>query len=89
MADIGAFDYVVVAVQLAAAAGIVGFWLTAGRAAFDEPWRPPGFALLERSFTVPDTSAAALLVVSAVLVLASQPQMNLVLLRCRAHLQAP
>jgi hypothetical protein len=28
----------VVIIQLMAAAGIVGFWLTAGRARFDEPW---------------------------------------------------
>lgn len=61
----GAFGTLVVVVQLAAAAGIVGFWLTLGRARFDEPWRPPGFAEHERAFPLPDLVAAALLALSA------------------------
>lgn len=69
MAELDSFTFFVVVVQLGAAAGIVGFWMTAGRADFNEPWRPPGFALHERSFTVPDTVAATLLAVSALLVL--------------------
>lgn len=59
--------------QLLAAAGIVGFWLTAGRADFDEPWRPPGFALHERAFTTPDTVTAAVMTASALLVLRGHP----------------
>ncbi|MBI5506001.1 MAG: hypothetical protein HY899_14485 [Deltaproteobacteria bacterium] len=73
MVELGTFALVVVVVQLVAAAGIVGFWMTAGRAAFDEPWRPPGFALHERAFTTPDTIAAALMALSAVLVLGGRP----------------
>lgn len=69
MVERSTFALIVVVVQLLAAAGIVGFWMTAGRAAFDEPWRPPGFALHERAFTTPDTIAAALMALSAVLVL--------------------
>ncbi|MCK6555614.1 hypothetical protein L6Q96_13700 [Candidatus Binatia bacterium] len=59
------FATVVLVAQLVAAAGIVGFWLTLGRARFDEPWRPPGFAEHERAFPLPDLVAAALLVLSA------------------------
>ena len=73
MAQIDTLSLVVAIVQLVAAAGIVGFWMTAGRARFDEPWRPPGFALHERSFTAPDTVAAALMSASAVLVLKGHP----------------
>jgi len=73
MAELGRFGFLVVVVQLIAAAGIIGFWLTAGRAAFDEPWRPPGFALHERAFTVPDTVTAALMTVSALLVINGRP----------------
>lgn len=64
------FSVVVVCIQLLAAAGIIGFWLTAGRASFDEPWRPPGFAQHERSFTLPDTVTAVVLAASAGLVVA-------------------
>lgn len=60
-----AFAAVVVVVQLVAAAGIVVFWMTFGRARFDEPWRPPGFAEHERAFPLPDIVAAALLALSA------------------------
>ncbi|MCC6766540.1 MAG: hypothetical protein IT293_17905 [Deltaproteobacteria bacterium] len=63
----GSFDALVVIVQLVAAAGIAGFWLTLGRSRFDEPWRPPGFAEHERAFPLPDLVAAALLTLSAVL----------------------
>jgi hypothetical protein len=73
MASLDAFTLFVVVVQLVAAAGIVGFWLTAGRAKFDEPWRPPGFALHERAFTVPDCIAATLMVASAALTLTGRP----------------
>lgn len=68
-----AFATGVVIIQLVAAASIVGFWLTAGRARFDEPWRPPGFAQHERAFPLPDIVAALLMVLSALLVTRGHP----------------
>jgi|GEM_PF-569968 len=73
MVQLDTFCLAVVVVQLLAAAGIIGFWMTAGRAEFNEPWRPPGFALHERAFTAPDTVAASLMALSAVLVLTGRP----------------
>lgn len=73
MVELDTFEFFVAVVQLVAAAGIIGFWMTAGRAAFDEPWRPPGFALHERAFTAPDTVTAALMTLSAVLVITGRP----------------
>ncbi len=73
MAALDTLTLVTVVVQVLAATGIVTFWLTAGRAEFDEPWRPPGFALHERAFTVPDTVTASLMVLSAVLILTGRP----------------
>lgn len=58
---------IVLGVQVVAAIGILAFWQSAGRWTFDEPWRPAGFALHERSFRVPDTVAALLLLGSALL----------------------
>ncbi len=69
MVELGTFGLIVVILQLVAAAGIVGFWMTAGKADFSDPWRPPGFALHERAFTAPDTVAATLMTLSAVLVI--------------------
>ncbi|MEK7423152.1 MAG: hypothetical protein AAB131_04860 [Actinomycetota bacterium] len=61
------FGLFVMIVQVVAAIGILAFWQTASSWPMDEPWRPPGFALHERCFRVPDTVCALLLIAAAVL----------------------
>ena len=70
----GGFGLFVLVVQLVAAGGILAFWRSAKHWKFDEPWRPPGFTEHERSFRLPDTVAAVLLAVSALLVWADRPE---------------
>lgn len=68
------FHATVLVVQAAAALGILAFWRNASKWNFDEPWRPPGFAQHEAAFRVPDTLAAALLLVSAALGVAGRAE---------------
>lgn len=74
MSRLGGFEILVLVVQLVAAAGILAFWRNAKKWSFDEPWRPPGFALHEASFQLPDTVTAAVLTASALLVAAGRPE---------------
>jgi uncharacterized membrane protein SpoIIM required for sporulation len=60
-------DGMILAVQIAAAFGILAFWQRASAWSFDEPWRPPGFERHERSFRLPDTVTALLLLGSALM----------------------
>lgn len=67
MTELDPLTLTTIVVQLLTACGIVAFWVTARHESFDQPWRPPGFALHERAFTIPDLLTAAILVASALL----------------------
>lgn len=60
-----AFDVVLIGLQLAAALGIVVFWIWWFRAKHDESSWPQGHRQHERAFVVPDLLLACLLVVSS------------------------
>lgn len=70
-ADAG--TWVVAALELVAALGIVGFWLAWPREAHDEPWLPVGYVQHEEVFRYPDAVLALVLVASAVLLVLEQP----------------
>jgi hypothetical protein len=65
--------WIVAGLQVVAAAGIVAFWVGWLRQEHDEEWLPPGYVEHERAFAFPDALLAALLVVSAVLLVNEQP----------------
>jgi hypothetical protein len=64
---------IVAGLEVLAAAAIVAFWVTWLRQGHDEDWLPPGYVEHERAFLLPDGLLAALLVVSAVLLVGGQP----------------
>jgi hypothetical protein len=68
-----AVTWLVAAWQVLTAAGIAVFWTTWFRQPHAEAWQPPGYVEHERVFVFPDTTLAALLVASAVLLLLKQP----------------
>ena len=59
----------VAAIQILAALGIAGFWVTWFRTEHDEPWLPTGYLEHERCFVYPDSVLAVLMVVSAILLI--------------------
>ncbi len=59
--------------EVAAAIGIVLFWVTWLRGEHDQEWLPRGYVEHERAFVVPDTVLAVLLVVSATLLAMGHP----------------
>lgn len=65
--------WLIAALEIAGAIGIVGFWLTWVRAPHSEPWLPAGYESHERAFMLPDGMLATLLTVSAVLILLGEP----------------
>lgn len=64
--------WLVAAWQVLTATGIVVFWTTWFRQPHEEPWQPAGYVEHERVFVFPDTTLAALLLVSAVLLVLEQ-----------------
>jgi hypothetical protein len=60
---------IIAAVQILTAIGIAGFWITWLRTEHLEPWLPTGYVEHERCFVYPDSVLAALMVVSAILLL--------------------
>jgi tryptophan-rich sensory protein len=65
--------WIVVGLQVLAAACIVVFGTTWFRQEHDEEWLPPGYVEHERAFVLPDALLAVLLVISAVLLVTAQP----------------
>lgn len=59
--------------EVAAALGIVAFWVTWFREPHDEEWLPVGYVQHERVFVFPDALLALLLLVSAGLLATGQP----------------
>jgi hypothetical protein len=64
---------VIAGLELAAALGIVAFWVTWFREPHDEEWLPAGYVQHERVFVFPDALLALLLVISAGLLVTGQP----------------
>jgi hypothetical protein len=64
---VDAITWVLAALQVATALGIVAFWQTWLRGDHDVAWWPTGYEEHERAFVLPDHVMAALLVASAVL----------------------
>jgi hypothetical protein len=60
---------VIAAIQILAALGIAGFWMTWLRTEHNEPWLPTGYVEHERCFVYPDSVLAALMVISAILLI--------------------
>ena len=60
---------IIAAIQILAALGIAGFWMTWLRTEHNEPWLPTGYVEHERCFVYPDSVLAVLMVVSAVLLI--------------------
>ena len=60
---------IVAAIQILAALGIAGFWVTWFRTEHNEPWLPTGYLEHERCFVYPDSVLAVLMVVSAILLI--------------------
>jgi hypothetical protein len=67
-----AWTWVVAVWQIGTAVGIAFFWLTWFRQPHTESWLPTGYVEHERVFVFPDTVLSALLVASAVLLLAEE-----------------
>jgi hypothetical protein len=65
--------WVVAGLEVVAAVGIAVFWFTWFREEHDQPWLPAGYVQHERVFVFPDAVLAALLVVSAGLLVAEEP----------------
>ncbi|MDH3303484.1 MAG: hypothetical protein OES24_23515 [Acidimicrobiia bacterium] len=65
--------WVVAALEVLAAAGIAGFWITWFRQPHDEPWLPAGYVDHEAAFVFPDTVLSIVLVLGAGLQVAEQP----------------
>ena len=65
--------WVIAALELVAALGIAGFWLTWPKEAHDEPWLPTGYVQHEEVFRYPDSILALTLVTSAVLLVLEEP----------------
>ncbi len=65
-----AVTWVVAVWQVLTAAGIAVFWTTWFRRPHTAPWQPAGYVDHERVFVFPDSTLAALLVTSAVLLVA-------------------
>jgi hypothetical protein len=64
---------VIAGLEVAAALGIVAFWLTWFREPHDEEWLPAGYIQHERVFVFPDAVLALLLLISAGLLATGQP----------------
>ena len=60
---------IIAAIQVLAALGRAGFWITWLRTEHNEPWVPTGYVEHERCFVYPDSVLAVLMVVSAVLLI--------------------
>lgn len=67
------WTWVIAAWEALTALGIAGFWLTWFRQPHAEPWHPPGFVEHERVFVFPDSTLAALLLLSAALQVTERP----------------
>lgn len=65
--------WVVAALEVVAALGIVGFWLTWPREPHDEPWLPVGYVQHEEVFRYSDAVLALVLLASAVLLVLEEP----------------
>lgn len=68
-----AATWVTAALELVAAVGIAGFWLTWPREAHDEPWLPTGYVQHEEVFMYSDAVLAVVLLASAVLLVLEEP----------------
>jgi len=64
---------VVAGLELVAAIGIAGFWLTWPREPHDEPWLPTGYVEHEEVFVYSDAVLALVLIASAVLLVLEEP----------------
>ena len=65
--------WIIAGLEVTAAIGITAFWISWFREAHDQEWLPSGYVQHERVFVFPDSVLAALLVVSAVLLVAGEP----------------
>ena len=68
-----AATWVVAGLELVAAIGIAGFWLTWPREPHDEPWLPTGYVEHEEVFVYSDAVLALVLIASAVLLVLEEP----------------
>jgi para-nitrobenzyl esterase len=69
----GVGTWVIASLEVAAALGIAVFWVTWFREDHDQEWLPPGYVQHERAFVFPDLVLAALLVLSATLLVSGHP----------------
>jgi hypothetical protein len=65
--------WVIAGLEVTAALGIALFWVTWFREEHDQDWLPAGYVQHERVFVFPDALLAALLALSAVLLVAGSP----------------
>ena len=65
--------WIVAGLEVVAAVGIGAFWVTWFREGHDQEWLPSGYVQHERVFVFPDAALAALLVVSAGLLMFEEP----------------
>jgi len=65
--------WAIAGLEVTAALGIAIFWVTWFREEHDQDWLPAGYVQHERVFVFPDALLAALLALSAVLLVAGSP----------------
>ena len=68
-----AITWIVAGLEVIAALGIAGFWITWFREPHDEPWLPDGYVDHESPFVFSDTMLSIVLVAGAVLQVAEEP----------------
>lgn len=78
--------WIIAGLEVTAALGIAAFWVAWFREGHDQSWLPPGYAQHERVFVFPDALLAALLVVSAALLVAEDPLGRALALVCAGML---